>query len=371
LAKTCEALNDQKDFKVTLVTTDQSGDLKTFFKKMGVHRPFDIICLGVTNTASPFSGHGWYEFLMLLLANLRLSLFLLGRIRQFEVVYFRDESLFFTAILARILLGKGVFFEIHSVLGRPHRQLMNLLAIRFATGVIAISSGLKKYYQKINNNILVSLCSAAEDSWFDYSKDKKVWREELNLPKANFLIGYAGVIGANPNNDYYEIDDIVRSLASLPEEIIYVVVGELNSNGTWLRQIAEELGVSQRLIIVPWQERSEVSRYLLAFDLILIPKRKKDLVGDSPAKMFPALASRRPIIAGRAECIEEVLTNNQDSLIVETNNPAGWTKAILQIYNSQELAERLARQAEVTKGKYTWEKRGLNIAEFIKKQFNF
>ena len=83
--------------------------------------------------------------------------------------------------------------------------------------------------------------------------------------------------------------------------------------------------------------------------------------------MFPALASQRPIIGGRAECIEEVLTDSVDSVIIKQNNPEGWAKAILKIYNNKELATKLTDGAWLTKDKYTWEKRGITIAGFIKK----
>lgn len=367
LAKTCEALNAQKDFSVGLITTNRQDDPGLFFEKMAIHHPFPVVCLGVTNTSSRYSGKRWYEFLMLVLANLRLVSFLLVNFRKFDAIYFRDESLSPTAALARVIMRKKVFFEIHSVLKSRHRQLMNRLAVWSASGVVAISSGLKRYYQKSNANILVSLCSAAEDSWFDYTKDKSAFRKELNLPESDFLIGYTGVVGLNPNNDYYELDDIIKSLVSLPSTITCVVVGELNNNAEWLRGIANSAGVADRVIFVPWQDRSEIPKYLQAFDVNLIPKRKKDLVGDSPAKMFPALAAGRPIIAGRAECIEEVLTAGADALIVEQNNPEGWRKAILQVYQDPELGERLAHQAGITKNQYTWEKRGGAIAEFIKK----
>ena len=366
LAKTCEAINAREDFYVKLVTTDHRRDIGIFFQKMDIHQPFDIICLGVTNTASKYSGKRWYELFMFLFANLRLTLFLIKHIREFDVVYLRDESLFPMAWFARIILRKRVFFETHSVLENRYRQLMNKIVIQLADGVIAISSGLQRYYQKINKNILVSLCSAAEESWFNYSLSKDTFRKQLGLPIKAFFIGYTGVVGANPNNDYYELDDIVKSLVSLPANVVCVIVGEINGNARLLRDIAKNIGVADRVIIVPWQERSEIPKYLQAFDAILIPKRKKDLVGDSPAKMFPALASRRPIIAGRAECIEEVLTDGVDALIVETNSPEGWAKAIHKIYNDHELADKLSNQALLTKGNYTWEKRGINIAEFIR-----
>ena len=356
--KTCEALNSQRGFQATLVTTNQRRDKESFFQKMAINNGFEVVFLNAETSI---------EWLTLLWANFCLVIYLTRHMGKFDVIYLRDESLVPVAWWTKRILGKSVFFEIHSVLQSERRQLLNKIGIKISSGVIAISTGLKNYYQKFNKNILISLCSAAEDSWFDYSQDRYAFRKELGLPNDSFLIGYTGVVGANPNNDYYELDDIVKSLKSLSKEIILVIVGELNNNAEWLLEIAQENGVLERVVIVPWRERSEIPKYLQAFDISLIPKRKKDLIGDSPAKMFPALVARRPIVAGRAECIEEVLTNNSDALIVDTNTPEGWVKAILKIYNDRELAQSLSNQAWITKDKYTWEKRGIAISEFIKK----
>ncbi|MDO8620912.1 MAG: glycosyltransferase [Candidatus Levybacteria bacterium] len=370
LAKTCEAVNAQEGFHATLVTTDQESDSQVFFHKMAIHNPFGIVSLKVTNTVSKYSSQSWYEIIVFLAANLSLIWFLLKSMKAFDAVYFRDESLSPAALFAKAILRKKVFFEIHSVLESKSRQILNMAAIRSVDGVIAISAGLKRYYEKSNKNIFISLCSAAEDSWFDYSHHKEDFRKELRLPIKAYLIGYTGVVGANPNDDYYELDDIVKSLKTLPEEVICVVVGELNANADWLRHVARGCGVEDRLMILQWQERSIIPKYLQAFDIILIPKRKKDLVGDSPAKMFPALASRRPIIGGRAECIEEVLTDGVDAVIVGQNNPEGWAQAILKVYHDPNLAQSLSHQASITKGKYTWERRGIAIAKFIKQTIN-
>lgn len=367
LAKTCESMHAQEDFKVELVTTDRERDTDIFFRRMGIRRPFIVTCLNVADTTSRYGGKVWYELFIFLFANARFIIFLSSRFKKFDVVYFRSESLFIAALYAGMILRKKVFFEIHSVLERTHKQFMNMVAARCADGVIAISSGLKRHYQKTNRNILVSLCSAAEESWFDHTQSKSALRGLLRLPTDAFLIGYTGVVGANQNNDYYEVDDIVRGLVLLPAAVVCVIVGEIGGNAEWLRDIAEGLGVADRVIILPWQERSEIPKYLQAFDAILIPKRKKDLVGDSPAKMFPALAARRPIIAGRAECIGEVLTDGVDALIVERNDPEGWADAVIKIYRDQEFAEKISDGASVTKDSYTWEKRGAAIAGFIRR----
>lgn len=366
--KTCEALNARKDFHVTLVTTDQDRDREAFARAVGIHQPFEIVCLGVTNTLSKYSGSRVHELFMLLTSNLHLALFLFKCSKEFDIIYFRDESLFLVAWFGKLILQKRFFFEVHSVLQGRLRQLMNVAAVRYADGVIAISGGLKRYYQRKNDAIVLSLCSAAEESWFDYSKEKSSFRKELDLPVDAFLIGYTGVVGANPNNDYYEVDDIVRSLPSLPENVVLVIVGELHANARWLRDIAKDCKVEGRVIVVPWQKRNVIPKYLQAFDVILVPKRKKDLIGDSPAKMFPALAARRPIIAGRAESIEEVLTDDRDAIIVEENSLQGWADAVLKVYRDQELAEKLSNNAWDTHHNYTWERRGTVIAEFIRER---
>jgi len=370
LAKTCETLDAQDNFSVKLITTDQPNNQEIFWQRMGISRPFKLICLGSTNTDSKLNnGRKWYEFWLMFRANLSLIIFIFGQRREFEAVYYRDETLLPAIFFAKKILNKKAFFEIHSVLERPWRQRLNDWGIRIVDGVIAISSGLKQYYLKLNQQILVSLCSAAEESWFDHSLTKKELRIHLKLPPEPYLLCYTGVVGANPNNDYYEIDDVIRGLVNLPLNICFVVVGEINNNATWLRRLANELAVADRLIIVPWQERGEIPKYLQAADALVIPKRKKDRIGDSPAKIFPALASGRPIIAGRAECITEILTDKTDSLIVETNNPLGWEKAIKQVYENEDFACQIAKRALETKKQYTWEKRGQAIGSFINQVF--
>lgn len=365
-SKTCEAINTTEGFQTVFVTTDQKRDTAAFFDRMGIHTPFEIVTLGATDTTRS-NGGKWNEIAAFLSANFHLAQYLFMHRKEIDAVYFRDESLFLAAHFARGFLNKKVFFEIHSVYERKLRQFKNIFSVWVSNGVVAISSGLKKHYSKTNKNIIVSLCSAAEESWFDHSKSKEDFRKELNLPLDKYLIGYIGVVGINPNNDYYEIDDVVRSLKSLPENVFFVIGGELNGNGEWLRTVAKEAGVSDRVLILPWMERKMVSKYLQAFDAHVIPKRKKDLVGDSPAKMFPSLASKRPIIAGRAESIQEVLTDGVDSVIVTTNTPDGWSGAIKSVMEDAEYTKKIVAGADITKQKYTWEKRGLAISSFIGK----
>jgi len=368
LTKTTSALNSREELEVDLVSTDKPTNTSTFLKKfnIGKDKRFNLILLNSFSKKLENKNRilGW---MAIFFANFSIIKFTFLNNTKYDVIYLRDETLFMSVMFLKIILRKKVFYEVHSVLERPHGQMMNKVIAKLSDGIIAISSELKKYYEQYNSNIIMSLCSSYEEGWFDYSKDKKTFREELGLPEDSILIGYTGVLGANPNNDYYEIDDIVKSLKKLPENVIFVGVGELNNNADWIRRVAKENLVTDRVIIKPWQDRSVIPKFLQSFDISVIPKRKKDLIGDSPAKMFPAIASKVPIVAGNSESITDVLVDGRNAVIVRENNKDGWAEAINKILEDKEFADKITQQAFEDKELYTWEKRAEAISSFVSK----
>jgi len=365
ITKSTDAINNIDNVSAHLLTTDYEKNATGFLKKYNVENLKLIsLCSGSKKLENKNRIAG---YLAIFAANFSVSNYIFKNRKQYSVIYLRDETLFLAVLLSKFLLRKKVFYEVHSVLQRPHGQLMNVLIAKSADGIIAISTGLKEYYKKYNKNIFVSLCSSYERGWFDYDASKKELREKLELPIHKKIIGYTGVVGANPNNDYYELDDIIIALKQLPDYVYFVVVGEFENNADWLRKIAEENNVASRLLIIGWQDRSTIPLYLQSFDITVIPKRKKDYTGDSPAKMFPSLASKTPIVAGNSDSIKEVLVNDHNALLVSENNAEGWYKALNSMLQDEQLVQCLSKQAYEDRLKYTWEKRGESIVNFINK----
>lgn len=363
IARTCEALNNRGGISVRLVSTDAAPDVDVFFNTHGVVRPFPITGLGATST--PVLGRLQF-FVALFRANSALVWFLVKNRASYDVVYARDEGLLPAAFAAR-LLGKPFFFESHSVLIGRHRQFLNTSMVRLSRGLVAISKQLQNYYAPLQKNSIVSYCGSEETFWVDTTQTQHQIRERLKLPGDKFLVGYAGVLGANPNGDVYELDDVIRALAMLPKDVFFIAVGEQEHNADWLRRIAVEAGVADRIIIIPWQKRSITPQYLQSFDVVVIPKRKKDMESDSPLKMFSAMSVGRPIVGGKTLAITEVLTHGQNALIVSVNTPEGWAEALEQLHSDGALAKRIAQQACEDAKKYTWERRGVDIGEFIQR----
>lgn len=349
-AKTCEALV-AAGISVTLVSAGAPYGEEDFFDRHHITRRFALVGLGVAGKS-------------FLKTNTAVSAFLHKNRENFDVLYLRDERLFPSALCVR-LLGKHVFFEIHSVLVGWHRQLLNRLMMRIAHGIIAISGQLARYYRPYGKPTLVSFCGADESFWFDHTKSKEELRRKLGLPMKKFIVGYVGRIGLNPNNDVYEIDDVIAALSDLPERVVFVGVGEREGNGEWLREAARAAGVSDRVTILPWQNRPRAAEYLSSFDVIVVPRRRKDMPSDSPLKMFSALSAGRPIVAGKSPAITEVLEDSRNALIVHENGERGWAEKIRMLFHDPNLAQRLGKRALADSKKYTWEGRGSDISRFI------
>ena len=367
--KTCEAMNLVGDTKVTLVSTDnsllQEGAKNKFFDGLNI-KPFDMVSIDSWSNSFKNSSNRLVNWLETLTTDLSMLRFVFRSRKDFDVLYFRDPTLFFSVLTTKIFLRKPIFMELHAILSANLKRKMTEFLAKRADGVISISHGLKEYYDNINNVGIVSFCSASSMEDFNkVTESKEELRGKLNLPKDKILIGYAGNLSYTGNYDSYGTEEIINSLQHLDERFVFVGVGKKNSNDTkHLEKLAADLGVIDRVIFIHSVPKKEVAEYLMTFDILVHPSAGRR-VANSPAKLFEWLSSGKPIIAAKTQAIAEILTNEKNSLLVDYEDPNAWSLAINSIVEERGLKEKLINGANETAKKYTWEKRGEAIIKFI------
>lgn len=368
--RTCEALSSIKDARVILVSIDDSlrseNRGKEFFIKHGVKYPFDIISLSSVSNKLKFSKFRFVNWIEVVMTNISLAIFLISERKKVDVIYFRDPLVVLPILIGKLVLRKPVFFEIHAVLHRWHGQILNNLCSKIADGIIVISHGLGDYYRKYNKNIIVSFCAAAEPERFSsVTLGIEDLRKKLNLPLDKKLLGYAGNLFVTGNNDPYGIEDIIRSLPLLDKNIFFVGVGKKGNETENLEILSKKLGVSSRIMLLPWVAKSEIAEYLLAFDVLLIPAAGAQ-IGNSPTKMFEYLVSGKPVVAANTQAIAEVLISGRNAVLVDYKDPVSWKNAIVKVLSDRNFTDNLIRNAKEDSLQYSWEKRGQDIYSFIK-----
>ncbi|MDP2947294.1 MAG: glycosyltransferase [Nanoarchaeota archaeon] len=368
IIKTCEALEDSGEARVSLIDCDaelkSQESIHDFLKFHNVKKEFAIFSLNSFANKFKFRGVKILTVFEFFLTNITLIRFLIKRNKEFEIIYFREHLLFPAAAFARYFLRKTVFFESHYIWNNWYGRLLTNLSIKISAGVIAISKALEKRFKKYNNNIITVFCAAPE---FDFPQiyDKEKLRKKLELPAGKTIIGYTGNMSVTGLGDPFGVEEIIKSLKYLPEDFIFVGVGDKIGEAQFLVDLAKKEKLENRVMILPWCERKIIVDYLTAFDVLIIPK-SGGAPGNMPTKTYEYLASNKPIVVCATEPILEVMRDQVNCLVVKTNSPEEWAGKIKEIYTNNSLAEKLIEAAKQDSKIYTWQNRAKLILDFIK-----
>jgi glycosyltransferase involved in cell wall biosynthesis len=170
----------------------------------------------------------------------------------------------------------------------------------------------------------------------------------LGLPLEGdaLVLGFVGYYRA-----WHRLDVILRAL-TLPSlaRCSLALIGEGPARAE-LEQAAESLGVRERLHFCGTRRHDEIPALLPAFDVALIPAINPYA---SPLKLHEYMAASLPVVAPDQPNQREVLTPDEDALLVATGDVDAMGAALTRLATEPELRERLG-----VRGRRTIEERDL------------
>jgi glycosyltransferase involved in cell wall biosynthesis len=152
-------------------------------------------------------------------------------------------------------------------------------------------------------------------------------------------------------------------LAANPQTY-YLVVGDGPHQETLLED-ASAAGVTGRVIFAGM--RQDVPRLLAASDVFVLPTLTEAL----PTVLAEAMAARLPVVASRVGGVPEMITDGQNGLLVEPENPAALARACNRLLESPET--RFALSAEgwrVVNEKFNIERQVRQLQELYLEQLH-
>lgn len=154
-------------------------------------------------------------------------------------------------------------------------------------------------------------------------------------------------------------DDTIRALAKLPSNIKLLAVGS-GGDEAILKKLAEDLGVSDRVIFTGQVDRGVVTLYRRASDIFVAPSRSEGL-GNA---FISALASRLPLVAtqvgGMADYVFDEKHNpdkKPTAWVVDPDAPDQIAEKVQEILANPEKAKSISAYARtMVEEKYNWDK---------------
>ncbi len=300
---------------------------------------------------TPFNLAQRWSFIFFIFSSM---IFLLGKRFRGEVdfIYFRSEYFWPLAILGRFL-GLPFYYEVHRIgLSGRSARVKKWLA-KHTKGLVVLTEVLKKSFSHLNDNIHVAhdAVHLADFTAGDCSQEEA--RKRLGLRITGPIFSYVGSIKRIKGTD------IILSIAEQFPNIEFYFVGYVEES---YKSVFKSL--PKNVHLVGQYTRDENPLWLQASDLLLIT-HPDNLQSQSPMKLFEYMAAGKPILSSDLPNIREVLYG-PGALYYKPEDSQNFARAIREYLNNQELYKRSGRDNIKLVGQYTWEKRGINIAEFIR-----
>ncbi|OGH64463.1 MAG: hypothetical protein A2821_03000 [Candidatus Magasanikbacteria bacterium RIFCSPHIGHO2_01_FULL_41_23] len=344
----------QSGAKVELVIPDRTNPITVDpFVFYGVEKTFSITKLKcpdlITNNRLGLVGY-WLQSYLFVRAIRRHCDF------KNIILYTRDLPLafWFTKINAPL------FYEIHSL--PKNITFVHRRAWRKARGIIVISDGLRAELiaAGMASEKIIVVRDSVDVAQFQNVPSKNDCRDQLGIPLDQKVAVYTGHLYG-----WKGADTLARAGKLLAGENIHTyVVG-----GTDAEIVTFRAEFSSRFVhVIGRRDHNEMPRWLAAADVLVIPNSAKYKIGavyTSPLKLFEYMAAGRPIVATAVPALREVLGEN--AIFAEADNPDSIAAAIQKTFDNYSVLENQAKKiAETVATKYSWERRGELIINFMK-----
>ncbi|MBI3575812.1 MAG: glycosyltransferase family 4 protein [Gammaproteobacteria bacterium] len=163
------------------------------------------------------------------------------------------------------------------------------------------------------------------------------------------------------------VDTLIRALPHVKQLAELHIVGGNEQRIAELRKLAEELNVVSRVIFHGPVEPGRRFEYIHRADICLLPLTDTGLGGryTSPLKLFEYMAAGKAIVVSDLPSMRQVLTPEQDALLVPTDEPEALARAIERLLADRKLRARLGDAAKARAQSFSWRGRSETILRFI------
>lgn len=196
----------------------------------------------------------------------------------------------------------------------------------------------------------------------------RLWHQQFNLDASVKIMVFQGTI-----NPVRNIDELVHSLPSLPEDIHLGFI-TFRKDIDYYKRLSEKLNVSHRVhyvLEVPWEE---VFEWLIAADAGIMPYQPNNLNAkiSSPNKLFEFVVAGLPII-GSSELVNVEKAINQYGLGVchKLSDVDSYVRAINEMFNKEKGgSSRFKQNVLNVKHLFSWEQEELRLLELYSRLSN-
>lgn len=285
-----------------------------------------------------------------------------------DVIYERYNLYLLAGLMLKRRTGLPLLLEVNAPLAQERGQFGGLglpFLARWAEGVVWRGAdfvlpvtrvlSLHVAARGVAEKRIVVIPNGINEAHFSQVPTPAAAKQALGWPDA-FVLGFTGFV-----REWHGVDRVLRWMASgeAPANARLLVVGDGPAR-PGLEKLGSALGLGDRVRFTGVIPRDRVPEHVAAFDIALQPAV---VPYASPLKLFEYLALAKAIVAPRQPNIEEILTDDNNALLFDANDPKGLELALTRLSTDAGLRARIAfgAGATVTRLGLTWSRNAQRV----------
>lgn len=170
-------------------------------------------------------------------------------------------------------------------------------------------------------------------------------RIELGIASDETVVLYAGLLVPRKG-----VDIAIRTIASVKnEKIKLILVGDGPNRANYEKQ-AEALGIKNNVIFTGW--RKDVQNFYVSADIFFFPSRGEGLAG----VIMEAMSFKLPVITTKIPCTTDLIIDNETGLLCKQDDITEFIEKLGMLVQDKALRKKLGEQACRYIQKYEWSK---------------
>ena len=293
----------------------------------------------------------------------------------------KDSPIILTCAFLKIpiyfwLVEKGSLDEdIHGIVGylnHKSQKFSEKYLPKFASGIIVISSNLKKHYLKYlpESKILINPILVSEEIHKSINTQSiDIVRVRLQAAfKDKRLLVYSGSFGEQ-DGLFYLIEAFAEVVKKYPDTV-FIMTGK-NYNEIIMNKVRNHIRqyhLEDKIQLTGFVNSDELLAYQTMADILLVCRSNSPFSNHGfPWKLGEYCMTAKPIIATRVSDIEEYFSDNESLFIVEPNNPKAIAEKVNYIFDDYKQALSIAKKSkEIALKEFGYLKKAKEFIAFIK-----
>jgi len=205
----------------------------------------------------------------------------------------------------------------------------------------------------VNSENMTVVMNVEEKTWFDAHVTTNTTEDDT------IRIVYVG--GVRPHRG---LDEVIKALVILRDrDLLLRIVGARGRYSTELQDLAKDLGVADKMDLVPWCPLEEVPNAIIECDIGIIPHQKHAHTDATiPHKLFQYMLGRKPVIVSNCKPLERIVKETKAGLVFESGNTENLAAKIMELCSDSEHRKTLGSNGRAAASReYSWEAEGQKL----------